>query len=70
MMAEGNRVMIRARVKGVHGGEFNGILPTYRTVEFPFVINYEIESGKIVHHWLLADQMMLMEQLGVMKEPA
>lgn len=70
MTAEGNRVVVRARLKGVHEGEFNGILPTHRTVEFPFVISYEIENGKIVHHWLLADSMALMEQLGAMNVPA
>lgn len=64
--AEGNRVVIRARFKGCHIGEFNGILPTNRNVEFPFVISYDIENGKIVHHWLIADSMALMEQLGVM----
>jgi predicted ester cyclase len=61
--AEGNRVVIRARMKGSHEGEFNGI------VEFPFVVSYDIENGKIVHHWLIADSMALMEQLGVIKAP-
>lgn len=64
--AEGNRVVVRARLKGRHEGELNGIKPTYRKVEFPFVISYEIENEKIVHHWLIADQMVLMEQLGVL----
>ncbi len=64
--AEGNRVVVRARMKGCHEGEFNGILPTHRKVELPFVISYDIENGKIVHHWLIADQIVLMEQLGVM----
>lgn len=63
--AEGNRVVVRARLKGCHAGEFNGIPPTYRNVEFPFVISYDIENRKIVHHWLIADQTILMEQLGV-----
>ena len=67
--AEGNRVVVRARCKGCHKGELNGILPTHRMVDFPAVISYEIENGKIVHHWLIADQMMLMEQLGVMNAP-
>ncbi|RYY10835.1 MAG: hypothetical protein EOO04_36255 [Chitinophagaceae bacterium] len=65
MTAEGNRVVVRARFKGIHEGELNGILPTGRKVDFPFVISYELENGKIVHHWLIADQMSLMEQLGV-----
>ncbi|MEI7725516.1 MAG: ester cyclase [Bacteroidota bacterium] len=66
--AEGDRVVLRARVKGVHEGEFNGIQPTHRNVEFPFVVSYDIENGKIVHHWLLADSMILMEQLGVINK--
>jgi predicted ester cyclase len=70
MTAEGNRVVVRARMKGVHEGEFNGIPPTHRTVELPFVVSYEIENGKIIHHWLIADSMALMEQLGVMNVPA
>jgi predicted ester cyclase len=68
--AEGNRVVVKARMKGYHSGEFNGILPTNRNVEFPFVISYDIENGMIVHHWLMADSMALMEQLGVMNAPA
>jgi len=70
MTAEGNRVVVRARLKGCHEGEFNGMLPTHRNVDIPFVVSYEIENGKIAHHWLIADQMALMEQLGVMNEPA
>ncbi|NVO19532.1 MAG: ester cyclase [Bacteroidetes bacterium] len=65
--AEGNRVVVRARMKGCHEGEFNGIMPTYKNVEFPFVVSYDIENGMIVHHWLIADSMALMEQLGVLK---
>lgn len=70
MTAEGNRVVVRARFKGKHEGEFNGIPPTYRQVEFSFAIGYEIENGKIANHWLLADQMSLMEQLGVAEAQA
>jgi predicted ester cyclase len=65
MMAEGNRVIVQARLKGTHLGDFGGIPPTHKTVDFPFVIKYEIEDNKIISHWMLADQMALMEQLGV-----
>ena len=64
MTADGNRVVVRARVKGKHEGVFGDIQPTYRTIEMPFVIGYTIENQKIVSHWLIADQMALMEQLG------
>jgi hypothetical protein len=67
--AENNRVVVRARLKGRHEGELNGIMPTHRNVEFPFVIGYEIENSKIVHHWLISDQFALMEQLSVLSAP-
>ena len=70
MLAEGNRVVVKARAKGRHEGELNGIPPTYKNVEFPFSIGYEIENNKIISHWLIADQMVLMEQLGVMNTVA
>ena len=65
MTAEGNRVIVQARLTGTHLGELSGIPATHKTVDFPFVIKYEIENYKIVNHWMLADQMALMEQLGV-----
>jgi len=70
MTAEGNRVIIRARVSGTHLGELGGIAPTYKTVDFPVIVAYEIENEKIVSHWMLADQMKLMEQLGVIPATA
>ncbi len=70
MTAEGNKVVVRARFKGCHEGAFMGISPTHRRIEQPSVISYEIENGKIVHHWLMADTMALMEQLGIMNVPA
>lgn len=65
MTAEGNRVVVRARMKGKHEGEWEGIMPTHRQVEFPVVVSYEIVNNKIVTHWLVADPSVLMEQLGV-----
>ncbi len=70
MTAEGNRVIVQARLKGTHLGDLSGIPPTYKTVDFPFVIRYEIENNKIISHWMLADQMALMEQLGVIPAAA
>ena len=65
MVAEGNQIIVRARLVGKHEGEFAGIMPSYRQVDFPFVVSYIIENNKIVSHWLVADQMVLMQQLGI-----
>jgi predicted ester cyclase len=68
MTAEGNRVIVLARVKGKHEGELNGIPPTHKMVDFPFAIGYIIDKGIIVDHWMIADQASLMEQLGVAEQ--
>lgn len=65
MTSEGNRVVVRARMKGRHEGEWEGILPTYKEVNFPVIVSYEIVNDKIATHWLVADPTILMEQLGV-----
>ena len=70
MTAESNRVVVSARMIGTHTGNLGDIPPTYKKVDFPFVIRYEIENEKIVSHWMLADQMKLMEQLGVIPSAA
>ena len=70
MMGEDNKVMVRATFKGIHKGEFKGVAPTNKKVEFPFVITYEIENGKIIHHWTIADQQGILDQLENKKEPA
>jgi len=62
---EDNRVVIYARFKGTHRGELNGIPPTNKTVELPLAVGYKIENNKIIDHWMVINQMMLMEQLGV-----
>ena len=67
MTAEGNRVVVRANMIGKHEGMFGDIPPTHRTVKLPCVVSYTIENNKIVSHWLIADQMVLMQQLGVEK---
>ena len=65
MISEGDKIMVRARLIGKHEGTFGDIMPSYRSVNFPFVVTYTIENNKIVSHWLVADQMVLLEQLGI-----
>lgn len=67
MITEGNKVIVQGRATGIHKREFSGIPPTGRKMDLPFVIRYTIENAKITDHWLIADQMILMEQLGVMQ---
>jgi predicted ester cyclase len=65
MIAENNKVVVLARARGMHEGEFNGILPTHQSVEIRFTIRYVIEKDKIVDHWMISDLTSLYEQLGI-----
>jgi predicted ester cyclase len=67
MIAEGDKVAVRARFQGVHRGELMGIPATGKEVDLPFQIVYQIAQGKIVQHWISYDGMGLMKQLGVIK---
>lgn len=60
---EGNKVAVRALFKGVHTGDFDGIAPTNKKVEFPIIIIYQFKNDKIAQHWMGADQMALRAQL-------
>lgn len=62
---EGDRVIVRARMHGRHTGEANDIPPTLRMVETPFAIGYRVNNDLITSHWIITDQMELLEQLGL-----
>ena len=70
MMTEGNKVMVQGRATGIHQGALNGIPATGKKMDLPFCIRYTIENNMIIDHWLIADQIILMEQLGVMATAA
>jgi steroid delta-isomerase-like uncharacterized protein len=69
MIAEGDKVVVRGTMQGTHKGDLMGIPPTGKQVTMPVIIIYRIADGKIVEHWMLADQLGLMQQLGVSPPP-
>jgi len=65
LTAEEDRVICRVRMKGIHEGHLDGVPPTRKSVDFPMVLGCTFERDKIVSHWLVADQIRLLEQLGI-----
>lgn len=63
LTSEGNRVILRTRMRGRHERMLNEIIHTHRLIEYPMVFGFEIERNKIIHHWLVTDQATLIEQL-------
>ena len=70
MVAEGDMVVTRKAFHGTHRGELMGIPPTGREVEFNVIDIVRVEDGRIVEHWGVVDRLGLMQQLGVLGEPA
>jgi len=63
MLAEGDKVVVRADFHGVHRGSFAGIEPTGKPVSAGLIIIYAIENGRIVDHWMQFDLFTLLQQL-------
>ena len=64
MIAEGDRVFIRAVMAGTHKGEFLGVAPTGKRITVPFGDFVRLEAGRIVEHWGVTDSGVMMQQLG------
>ena len=68
MIAEGDKVVTRWTARGTHKGEYQGIPPTDKQVEWSGVDIYGIVGGKIVETWRKWDRMGLLEQLGAVPQ--
>jgi len=69
LIAEGNKVVARWRSRATHQGEYMGIPPSGKEVEFTGISVYRIEAGKIAESWNVEDQLGLMQQIGAIPEP-
>ena len=68
--AEHDFVIVHGIFKGTHKGEIFGVPATFRKVEFPIIVKYQILDNKIINAWPMYDQMIIFEQLGVINRPA
>ena len=69
IIAEGDRVVIRMTGRGTHTGEFMGVQPTGKQVAWRFITIYRIADGKLAEVWSEADQLGMMQQLGLVPPP-
>jgi steroid delta-isomerase-like uncharacterized protein len=69
LIAEGDTVAARWIAHATHKGEYMGIPPTGKAVEFTGISVYRIEGGKIAESWTVEDEFGLMRQLGAVPEP-
>ena len=68
LIAEGDRVVTRWRSRATHRGDYMGIAPSGKEVQFTGISFYRIEGGKIAESWNSEDQFGLMGQIGAVAE--
>lgn len=64
IIGQGDRVMVRLRMKGTHKGNFRGTEATQKQVEVILYREYRLVDGKITEHWALFDTAALFRQIG------
>jgi len=70
LVAEADKVAVRATFKGTHGGELMGMPATGKEVVMSAMLIYRVVDNQIVEHWMNVDQLSLMQQLGALPEMA
>jgi predicted ester cyclase len=68
-IAEGEKVANRFVFMGTHLGEFEGVTPTGKRVEFTGNSIDRVAEGKIVESWVEVDMLGVMRQLGAHPGP-
>ena len=69
IVAEGDRVAIRAVMTGTQTGEFMGLPPSGKHVEITVMDLDRIENNQFAEHWGVGDMMALMTQIGAIPTP-
>jgi steroid delta-isomerase-like uncharacterized protein len=65
VIAEDDKVMTRALLRGTHRGEYLGIAPTGKPVAVMGMVVLRVTQGKFQEGWLMMDNLGLLQQLGV-----
>jgi steroid delta-isomerase-like uncharacterized protein len=69
VVAEGDKVVLRARASGTQQGPFGALPPTGRMVEFTLTGTVRVRDGQVVELWVNGDLLGLMQQLGATITP-
>jgi predicted ester cyclase len=63
VLSDADRVVVRLTMHATHRGEYQGISPTNRRIEFTAIVIYRIDGGKIAETWGEVDFARLIRQL-------
>ncbi len=67
---QGDEFAAHWSMTGTHKGPFLGIPGTGKSFKVQTIIYGRLENGKVAEDWTLADQMGMMQQLGLVPPPS
>jgi predicted ester cyclase len=70
MIAEDDRVAVRLTAHARQDGEFMGLPPSGKEYTISETHVFRLTDGKVAEHWVNADMLGLMQQLGAMGDQA
>jgi len=65
LIAEGDKVVMRASVTGTHRGEYMGVPPTGKSITYNEIFIWRFADGRIAEMWGVVDIFAQLKQLGV-----
>lgn len=67
VVGEGEKVLVRLKMRGKHTGPFMGVAPTGNWINIDVMDFFRVTEGRLVEHWALMDNLSLLQQLGAVK---
>jgi steroid delta-isomerase-like uncharacterized protein len=69
VIAEGDKVVVRLTARGTQQGEFAGLPASGNSATWSEIHIADMADGRIVEHWVVQDQLGMMQQLGFIPTP-
>ncbi len=68
-IGEGDKVVTRKTFKGTQKGEYMGLPPSGKQIELSVIDIFRVVDGRLAEHWMQADLLGMMQQLGIAPPP-
>ena len=65
VVAEGDKVLVRLQLRGVHSGPFGDYLESGKRFDVMVLDLFRMENGKIAEQWPAIDNLGLQQQIGM-----
>jgi steroid delta-isomerase-like uncharacterized protein len=65
MIADGDQIIVRWTARGTNTGDYFGIPPSGKPIEITGMNTWKTRDGQAIEGWVNRDDMLLLQQIGV-----